>query len=138
MTPRALGNIHTTRNKCRDTHAWHGTKTILVFLPADVEASWSLLPCLASFTISSTLEPENTYSCILKVTGQVWEIQKGISISTLIIATTSAHISLSQSQLWSNKFRFSFNQPNRKRWGMKLVNIIKHLPHKVFLLWYHH
>ena len=27
-----------------------------------------------------TVEPENPYSCILKVTGQVWENQKMISI----------------------------------------------------------
>ena len=23
----------------------------------------------------------------------------------------------------NNKFRFSFNQPNRKRWGVKLVDV---------------
>ena len=29
---------------------------------------------------------------------------------------------------WSNnKIRFSFNQPNRKRWGMSLVDVIQHL-----------
>ena len=40
MTPRDLGNIHTTGNICRDTfHAGHGTKSTPVFLPADVEAS---------------------------------------------------------------------------------------------------
>ena len=29
-----------------------------------------------------TVQPESTYSCILKVTGQVWEIQKLIRINT--------------------------------------------------------
>ena len=62
MKPRDLRNIHTT-------HAQHCTKTILVFLPADEEASVSLLS-------DSTVEPENTYSCIRKVTGLVWEYQK--------------------------------------------------------------
>ena len=64
----------------------HGTKTTPVFLHADGEASWSLLPS-SVFTV----QPENTYYCILKVTGQVWESQKRISI-TLITATTSVHL----------------------------------------------
>ena len=49
----------------------HGTKTTLVFLPADGEASWSLLPSLVSLLSGNTVQPENTYSCILKVTDQV-------------------------------------------------------------------
>ena len=53
----------------------HGTKTTPVFLPADGEASWSLLPSSVSLLSGSTVQPENTYSCILKVTGQVWESQ---------------------------------------------------------------
>ena len=62
----------------------HGTKTASVFLPADGEASWLLLPCLVSLLSGGTysLQPENTYSHILKVTGQVWEIQKSLSINT--------------------------------------------------------
>ena len=54
----------------------HGTKTTPVFLPADGEASWSLLPSSVSLLSGGTVEPENTYSCILKGTGQVWESQK--------------------------------------------------------------
>ena len=49
----------------------HGTITTLVFLPADREAFWSLLPSLVSLVLGSTVQPENTYSRILKVTGQV-------------------------------------------------------------------
>ena len=45
----------------------HGTKTTPVFLTADGETS---------LLSGSTVQPENTYSCILKVTGQVWESQK--------------------------------------------------------------
>ena len=56
----------------------HGTKTTPVFLPADGEASWSLLPSSVSLLSGGTVQPENTYSCILKVTGQVWENQKRI------------------------------------------------------------
>ena len=45
-------------------HAQHGTKTIAVFLPAD----GGLLVTTSKFDI---VQPENTYSCILKVTGEV-------------------------------------------------------------------
>ena len=48
-----------------------GTKTTLVFLPADGEASWSLLPSSVSLLSGGTVQPENTYSRIVKVTGQV-------------------------------------------------------------------
>ena len=48
----------------------HGNKTTPVFLPADGEASWSLLPSSVSLISDSTVQPENTYSRILKVTGQ--------------------------------------------------------------------
>ena len=49
----------------------HGTKTTLVFLPADGEVSWLLLPSSVSLLSGDTVQPENTYSCILKVTVQV-------------------------------------------------------------------
>ena len=49
----------------------NGTKTTQVFLPADGEASWLLLPSWISLLSGSTVQPENTYSRILKVTGQV-------------------------------------------------------------------
>ena len=38
------------------------------------------------------MQPENTYSSILKVTGQVRESQKIGYASTLITATTSVHL----------------------------------------------
>ena len=49
----------------------HGTKTTPVFLPADGEASWSLLLSSISLLSGSTMQPENTYSHILIVSGQV-------------------------------------------------------------------
>ena len=49
----------------------HDTKTTLVFLPADGEASWSLLPSSVSLLSDGTVQPENTYSRILEVTSQV-------------------------------------------------------------------
>ena len=49
----------------------HGTKTTPVFLPADGEASWLLLPSLVSLLSGGLVQPENTYSHVLNVTGQV-------------------------------------------------------------------
>ena len=49
----------------------NGTKTTPVFLPPDGEASWSLLPSSVSLLSDGTMQLENTYSCILKVAGQV-------------------------------------------------------------------
>ena len=49
----------------------HGSKTTQIILPADGEATWSLLPSLVSLLSGGTVQPEHTYSRILKVTGQV-------------------------------------------------------------------
>ena len=75
MTPRDLGNIHTTGYSCKDT------QTIRVFLSVNEEASQSLLPSSVLLLPGNTAQPENTYSCIFKVSGQVSESQKGISIN---------------------------------------------------------
>ena len=48
----------------------HGTKTTPVFLLTDGEASWSLLKSMVSLLSGRTVQPENTYSGILNVTGQ--------------------------------------------------------------------
>ena len=49
----------------------HSTKTTPAFLPADGEVSWSLLPSLVSLLSGGKMQPENTYSRILKVRGRV-------------------------------------------------------------------
>ena len=49
----------------------HGTTTTLIFLPADEEASWSLLPISVSLLSGIIVQPENTCSHILMVTCQV-------------------------------------------------------------------
>ena len=67
------------------------TKTTPMFLPADGEASRLLLPSLVSLLSRNTVQPENTYFCILKVTGHVWESQKRISINTNHSYTTKVH-----------------------------------------------
>ena len=84
-------------------HMWHGTKTTPVFLPVDGEASCLLLPKLISVLSSSTVQPENLYSCIVKAAGWAWSV---------LIS-------------W-------------KRQGVRLVDVMKHLPYKVSLLWNYH
>ena len=49
----------------------HGTKTTPLFFPADGEASWLLLPDLISLLSGGIVQPERTYSRIVKMTGQV-------------------------------------------------------------------
>ena len=121
MTPRDLRNIRTTGNSCRD--ALPCANMVLkppryfYLLMENPPGRYFQVRCL----YCQVAQSENTYSCILKVTGQVWESQKRTSI-TLITATTSVHL----------RKPVSFNQPSRKRWGAKLVDV-KHLPHKVFL-----
>ena len=55
MAPRDIRNI------CRDTlPCTQCTKTTPVFLPADGEASWSLLPSSVSLLLDSTVPPLST------------------------------------------------------------------------------
>ena len=110
-------------NSCRDTlpcATWHW----------NYHGIFRYFQVWSSLLSGGTVQPKNTYSCILKKTGQVWESQKRISINTNY--TYHKHSSPYAGLNWSdNKIRFSFNQPNRKRSGAKLVDVIKHLPHKV-------
>ena len=52
----------------------HGTKTTPVFLPADGEVSWLLLPSSISLLSSSTVELQNTYLCIQGIKRQMIQI----------------------------------------------------------------
>ena len=63
-------------------HERHATKTIPAFLPTDGEASWLPVPSLVFLLSGSTLRPEKTCFCILKVMGQAWETKKRISVNT--------------------------------------------------------
>ena len=70
-----VGNIGGVRTPLpawhvKQQHMEHGTKTILLFLPVDGEVSWSLLPSSVSLLSGSTVQPESTHSCILRMPGQ--------------------------------------------------------------------
>ena len=138
MTPRDLRNIHTTGNNCRD--ALLGANVALklprYFYLLMEKHLGRYFPIRSPYYHVARCNQKNIYSLILNVTCQVWESQTWISINT----NQSYHqrSSPEASLNWSNnKTRFSFNQPIRKRWRAKPVNV-KHLPHEVFLSWYHH
>ena len=143
MTPRDLRNFHTTRNSCRDALPCANMKLLRYFyLLIEKPLSryfqvWSPYYQAALCSQKTPIPvPENTYSRSFKVTGQVWESQKRISINTnhSYDHRSSPYASLNLS---NKKAGFSFNKPNRKRCGAKLVDI-KNLPHKAFLSWHHH
>ena len=104
-------------------HAQQGTKTTLVFLPANGEISWTLLPNLVWH--SATRKQLFLYT---QVTDQLWENQKRISISNYHGQHQHSYLSLKWS---SNKIRLSFNQPNT-RTAARLVDVVKHLSHRLF------
>ena len=60
----------------------HDTKITLVFLPANGEVSYLLLPSSVSLLSGGTVQPKNTYSSILKVTGQVFISMLNINFIT--------------------------------------------------------
>ena len=88
-------------------HAQYGTKTTLVFLPAIGEASWLLLPCGTS---GGTVQQESTYSysCILKVTGQVWKSTSTLNHSSrqqfIIYSLKIIHLTLIYIRKWFRKW----------------------------------
>ena len=90
-------------------HAQHNTKITPVFLPVDGEASWLLLVSLVSLLSSGIVQPENTYSCVLKVTGQVRSERANKGSASIL-----PHSYHQRSFNWSNnKIRFILNQPKR-------------------------
>ena len=65
-----------------DLYVQQDTKITPVFLPAEGEASWLLLPNSVALLSGNAVQPVNNYSCIFKVTDQVSESQKRISVNT--------------------------------------------------------
>ena len=130
MTSRDLGSIHTLEIAL-GTHfyAQHGTKTIPVFLSADGEASWSLLPSLVLFPSGGTVQPKNTSSCIFKVTAQIWEIQKRISINT-----NHSYHHRSPPEVIFNSSNDLTNPAEKDEVNVMKLRMIKYLPRHLFLL----
>ena len=73
MTSMELGNIHTNRNSYRDTIPFNAItlKLPLPFYLLMKKPLGCYFQVWFPYSAGSTVQPENTYSCILKVTGQV-------------------------------------------------------------------
>ena len=70
-----------TENSCRCK--WHpGISKISTPPEIAVEASWLLLPSLVYVLSGGTVQPENNYSCIIKVISEFWKSWQRISINT--------------------------------------------------------
>ena len=130
MTSINLRNIHGWETYF---HAQHGTKTTLLFLLTDGEASWLLLSSLVFYYQGSIVQPETPITVSSRWQVMSEKQKKRISKNTV---TTCIHLhkSVSTGQL----FRCSFNQTNSKRWSARMVDVIKHLPHKIILFEHHH
>ena len=142
MTPRDLRNIHTNRNSSKDPLP---CANMALKLPRYFYLLMEK-PLGCYFQVRSTYYQAaqcNQKTPILvssRCQVRSEKAKKRININT----NGSYHYrsSCQTSLNWSNnKASFSFNQPNRKLWGAKLVNVlvnVKHLPSKAFLSWHHH
>ena len=82
MAPRDLGNIHTTGRACRDIfHEQHDTKTTPLFYLLIKKLLGCYFQIRSSYYYGGTVQPKNTYFCILTVTGGARENQKRIKIN---------------------------------------------------------
>ena len=138
MTPNNLRNIHITRNSCRDTLScttWPQNYTIKFTC-----CSRSLLVATSKFGLLTIRQHSATrkhlflypHSERLGLTKPKKDKHQHSSVLPPVF------ICLSQSQLMNNNFIFIFEQLKRKRWSVRLVDVIKHLSYKVFSLWYHY
>ena len=138
MTPGYLENIWTTGNRDRDTPPWATWQwNYLVFLHADGEASWLVLPSLVSLLSGNRKQCNQKTPISVSSRWQVKLEKAKMGKDQYWLQLPSAFVSLTQSQLiWC--FRFIFNQLNRKRLGARLANVIKYLAHKALSLWHHY
>ena len=103
-----------------------GTKIPPVFLPAGGEASWLLLPSLVFLVSSGTVQPESSYSCILKSGLKKQNKKKRIrnNIDHSYHQHSSPWVSLKADVI----IQIQFYQPNWEKLGWRLINVMKHLP----------
>ena len=133
MTPTDLRNIHTTRKSWRNVLP---CTNMALKLPGSFTCCWrSLLVATSKFGLLTIrwhsaarkhlfLYPQGDRSGLGKPKKDKHHTNQSYH------QRSSPYASLNLS---NNKARISFKQPNRKRWGAKLVDV-KHLPQKTFLL----
>ena len=130
MTPRDLRNIHTTGNSCKDALLCTSMALKLLWYFYLMEK-----PLVRYFQIWSPYYQvaQCNQKTLIPVSSK-WQVRSEKAKKRISINTnhsdhqhSSPQASLNGS---NNQARFSFNQPNKKRCGAKLVDV-KHLPHKV-------
>ena len=137
MMPMDIKNIYITENSCRDAPP---CMNMALKLPQYFTCWWrSLLVATSKFSLLTIIWHSATRKHLfLYPQGDRSSLKKPkTDMHQHLSQLPSAFISLASLNCSNNKVRFSFNQPSRKRWGAKLVDV-KHIPHKAFLLWHHH
>ena len=138
MASRDLRNIHTTGNSCRE--ALPCANMALKLLQYFYLLMEKPLGCY--FQVRSPYyQAAQCYQKTPIPVSSMWQVRPEKAKTRISINTNHSYHQRSSpyaSLNWSNnKARFSFTQPNTKRWGAKLVDV-KHLPHIAFLFWHHH
>ena len=129
MTPRVLRNIYTTGSSCRDAPL---CANMVLKLPRYFYLLMEKpLRCYFQVRSSYYQAAQWNQKALIPVPNR-WKVrsEKAKKKRININSNHSYHqrSSPSDSLNWSNnKARFSFNQPNRKRWGVKLLDV-NHLP----------
>ena len=131
MTPRDLSNIHTTGNSCRDALP---CANMALKLPQYFYLLMEKpLGCYLQVRSPYYQVAQCNQKTLIPVSSK-WQVRSEKAKKRISINTnhsdhqhSSPQASLNRS---NNQARFSFNQPNKKRCGAKLVDV-KHLPHKV-------
>ena len=121
MTPRDLGNMHTTRNSSRDTLCDMALKLSQYFY-LQIEK-----PLACFFQVqSSYYQAAHCNQKTLILVSSRWQVRYEKTKNRISLCNDHSyhqHLSLYASLNWSsNAIRFSFNQPNRKRLSVRLVD----------------
>ena len=133
MTPRDLGNIHTIGNSCRDALPCANMTLKLpryFYLLMEKHLDRYFQVCSPYYQVAQC----NQKTLIPISSG--WQVmsEKAKRISIKTNHSYQQRSSPVASFRWStNTARFSFNQFNRKRWGVKLVDV-KHNAKDIFIV----
>ena len=133
MTPKHLGNIHTTGSSTRGTlpcPTWD-------YKYPSIFTYWPLLPSTVSLLWGGTVEPKIPIP-VSSRRPVTFEKAKKEWTSRLIIATTSIQPPKLVSTDLTLKSDSILTNPIGKSFGARLIDAIKDLSLKVFLLWHHH
>ena len=137
MTPRDLRNIHTIRNSCKNISMFGMALKLPRYFYLLMEKPLGCYFLWTPYYKAALCNQKVPIPISLR-----WQVRSEKATNEPKANTNHSYHQLSSpwaSLHWSNyKIRFSFNQLSRKRWGVRLVDVTKHLPHRVFESWHHH